>query len=303
MHRDHIAMLMLFVPLLVLVGCTAIQPVRVPERTLTARQTFSHEDFDRILHRFVDDHGLVDYATLKNHAHDLEQYYLLLTRYSPDSRPDLFPTEQSRLAYWINAYNAAAIKTVLTHYPISSVADIKRPFPFFFLPRKSGFFFFQRVTFGGKTTSLYYIEHGVILKRFAEPRVHFALNCAARGCPRLPRQAFTAEHLDEQLDREARQFLSEERNVKIDHREKVVLLSSIFDWYKEDFLTWYRDRFPGQKTTLVNYVALYLPPEKAQELRGDAGSYQVRFIPYDWRLNDQRNVKNRSELTTRSRTP
>lgn len=296
-------MLTLFVPLLALVGCTEIRPVGVRERTVAAPQTFSHEDFDRVLHRFVDDHGLVDYAALKDDAHDLEQYYLLLTLFSPDSHPDLFPTENSKLAYWINAYNAAAIKTALTYYPISSVADIKRPFPFFFLPQKSGFFFFQRVTFGGKKTSLYYLEQGVILKRFAEPRVHFALNCAARGCPRLPRQAFTAEYLDEQLDREARKFLSEERNLRIDHTQQVVLLSSIFDWYKEDFLRWYRESFPGQKATLLNYVALYLPLKKAQELKGDAASYQVRFIPYDWRLNDQRTTRSHPEFTTMNTSP
>ncbi len=107
----------------------------------------------------------------------------------------------------------------------------------------------------------------------------------------MPRQAFTAEHLDEELEREARKFLSEERNLRINHKEKTILLSTIFDWYREEFLTWYQDRFPSQKATLVNYMALYLPAEKAKELRGKANSYRVRFIPYDWRLNDQHNMR------------
>jgi len=103
-------------------------------------QTFSHQDFDRVLQHFVDDRGRVDYAALKNDARDLERYYLLLSTYSPDSHPALFPTEHGKLAYWLNAYNAAVIKTVLAHYPMASVEDIKPPFLFFFLPSKSGFF-------------------------------------------------------------------------------------------------------------------------------------------------------------------
>jgi hypothetical protein len=275
------------VPLLALVSCTAIKPLAISERTLVGTpHTFSHEDFDRVLHRFVDEQGRVDYTALKNDPRDLERYYLLLSTYSPDSHPVLFPIESSKLAYWLNAYNATVIKTVLAHYPISSVEDIKPPLPLLFLPSKSGFFLLQRVTFGGKTTNLYFLEHRVIRRRFADPRVHFALNCASRGCPRLPRQAFTAEHLDEQLDHAVRQFLAEERNFTINHQEKTVSLSSIFDWYENDFLSWYQNQFPGQKATLLNYVALYVSPEKAGELKW-AASYDVRFIPYDWRLNDQ----------------
>jgi len=179
------------------------------------------------------------------------------------------------------------IKTVLTYYPISGVGDIRPPLLFFFLPQKSGFFLFQRVTFGGETTSLYFLEHRVIRKRFADPRMHFALNCASGGCPRLPRQAFTAEHLDEQLDHEARKFLAEERNLVINHEKKTVSLSSIFEWYESDFLTWLQHKFSGRKATLLDYVALYVSAEKAGELQR-AASYAVRFIPYDWRLNDQR---------------
>jgi len=274
--------------LLAFAGCTAIKPLAVPERTMVGTpHPFSHDDFTRVLYRFVNDQGRVDYTALKNDTRDLERYYLLLSTYSPDSHPDLFPTEQSKLAYWLNAYNAAVIKTVLTYYPISGVGDIRPPLLFFFLPQKSGFFLFQRVTFGGETTSLYFLEHRVIRKRFADPRIHFALNCASGGCPRLPRQAFTAEHLDEQLDHEARKFLAEERNLVINHEKKTVSLSSIFEWYESDFLTWLQHKFSGRKATLLDYVALYVSAEKAGELQR-AASYAVRFIPYDWRLNDQR---------------
>jgi hypothetical protein len=283
MYRGH-----LFTPLLLaLAGCTAIPPSAVPERPrLEAPQTFSHADFNQVLQHFVDDQGRVDYAALKADSRDLERYYLQLTTYSPDSHPAFFPTDQSKLAYWINAYNAAVLKTVLRYYPIASVEAIKPPFLLFFLPRKSGFFLFQRVIFGGKTTSLYFLEHGVVRKRFADPRVHFALNCASRSCPRLPQSAFTAEELHEQLDYEARRFVAEKRNVNIDHHQSTVWLSSIFDWYADDFLQWYRHHFPGEPATLLRYIALYASPEHAEELK-QATSYTVRFVAYDWGLNDQ----------------
>lgn len=272
---------------ILVLGCTVIKPVTLKDETLETPRIFSHEDFERVLQGFADDRGLVDYAALKKNPRDLERYYLLLSTYSPDSHPTLFPSKQSKLAYWINAYNAAAIKIVLTYYPISSVRDIKPPTALFFLPEKTGFFAFQRVSFGGKTTNLYYLENGVIRKRFSDPRVHFALNCAARGCPRLPRRVFTSERLTEQLDRETRQFLAEERNLRVDHQEKTIYMSSIFKWYKNDFLNWYKESFPQQEATLLNYMSLYLPGERSNEIRGLAASFRVRFIPYDWRLNDR----------------
>ncbi len=273
--------------ILTVAGCTTVKPATLVPPEAVVPRSFSHAAFDRVVKRFVDDQGRVDYAALKNDPQDLEQYYLQLATISPDSHPQLFPTHQSKLAYWLNAYNAAVIKIVLSYYPISSVSDVKHPWLFFFLPGKGGFFLFQRVTFGGKTTSLYFLENGVIRKRFADPRVHFALNCAARGCPRLPREAFTPEDLEQQLDREARRFLAEERNFRIDPREKAVYLSSIFAWYRKDFIEWYHRREPDREATLLNYVVLYVPPEKAEDLRS-AEAYALRFIPYDWRLNDQR---------------
>ncbi len=219
----------------------------------------------------------------------MEEYYRLIATYSPDSHPDLFPNKEHKLAYWINAYNAAVIKTVLSYYPITSVLDVKQPAVFFFLSDKSGFFVFQRLMFGGKATSLYYLENGVIRKRFGDPRIHFALNCAALGCPRLPRQSFSGEALDHQLENETRLFLAEERNFKIDHHEKTIYLSSIFQWYEEDFLSWYHNRFPGHPASLIKYIALYLTPEKTAELNKYGDDYPVRFVPYDWQLNDQKN--------------
>ena len=282
----HSGLILLLLGFLVF-GCTTIQPV-IKGKQPVEPPIFSNERFDRVLEQYVDERGFVNYSALQQDLEDLEEYYYLITTFSPDSHSDLFPSENHKLAYWINAYNAAAMKTVMTYYPIESVLDVKQPGIFFFISNKSGFFFFQRLTFGGKSTSLYYLENKVIRKRFGDPRIHFAVNCASIGCPRLPRQSFSGETLDQQLDIETRLFLTEERNYKIDHDEKIIYLSSIFDWYEKDFITWYTTQYPDRESSLLSYIELFLTPEKTEELKAVSNSYILRFIPYDWRLNDQK---------------
>ena len=268
-------------------GCTTIHPLRGEPQAPPVGVSFSHDRFERVLTAFVDEDGRVDYAALQATSGDLEAYYQLVATYSPDSHPDLFPGKDHRLAYWINAYNATAIKTVLTYYPIDSVLDVENPWPFFFLTDKAGFFFFQRLSFGGATTSLYYLENEVIFERFDDPRIHFALNCASLGCPRLPSRAFTGEDLDRQLEHETRRFLAEGRNFTIDHAAQRIHLSTIFQWYEEHFTDWYGRRFPGRAATLLSYISLYLPPAKAETLQEISDRYRLHFVPYDWGLNDQ----------------
>jgi len=81
--------------------------------------------------------------------------------------------------------------------------------------------------------------------------------------------------------------VAEARNLSIDHQRKTVWLSSIFDWYEKDFLYWYRQQFPNQNATLLNYVVMYTSPERVQELKR-ATAYTIRFTAYDWSLNDHK---------------
>jgi hypothetical protein len=268
-------------------ACTNINPVTTADGAPSPAPpaSFSHTDLDAVLQRFVDEKGRVDYAGLARDPAQLDAYYAQLARISPDSDPALFPSADARLAYWINAYNAAALETVLRHYPIESVKDVRSP-ALFFLPRLAGFFYLQQVTLGGKKTNLYELEMGLIRKRFADPRIHFALNCASISCPRLPREAFTAEALQGQLARETQLFISEERNVLIDPAAGTITLSSIFDWYDEDFLDWLQSERPEAEQSLVGYVEPYLSTSAAALLRA-CEPCEVEFREYDWGLNDQ----------------
>ena len=269
-------------------GCTTtISPPEPVDPSMTApRSTFSHAAFDAVLAKYVDGRGRVDYTALAQDTRPLDAYYATLAAASPDSHPDLFPTEDDRLAYWINAYNAGAIETVLHYYPIESVKDVRSD-ALFFLPKLAGFFYLQRIELGGKKTNLYDLENGLIRKRFLEPRIHFALNCASIGCPRLPRHAFHADVLQQQLEDETKLFMSEERNVDIDVDDGKIELSSIFDWYEKDFTKWMEKHHPETEPTLIEYVKLYLPDDELAELER-CTDCKVEFIEYDWGLNDQR---------------
>jgi hypothetical protein len=178
------------------------------------------------------------------------------------------------MAYWINAYNAFVIHAVVEAYPVNSVRDFKFGF---------GLLFFKRAKFvaGGKNYSLDGIEHGILRKRFAEPRVHFAVNCASASCPRIWPEPFQADRLDEQLDQAAREFITREENVWM--RGDVLFLSKIFDWYSDDFLK-ALEREGVQKPTLADYVVRYLPDPAAQQVRRRRPP--LEFYGYDWSLND-----------------
>jgi hypothetical protein len=237
---------------------------------------FTADDLGRILGRVVDADGLVDYTALAADPTDLERHYARLAAVSPDSHPERFPTITSRLAYWVNAYNAAVLTAVVRRWPIDSVRDVPPPL--------LGFFVRQRVLLGGRKVSLHKLENRIVRRRFDEPRVHFALNCASLGCPRLPPAPFTAAHLDAELDRETRRFVAEPRNVRVDRAGGVVHLSAIFDWYEEDFTGWLRRHRPGVRPTLLSYVRLYAGDELRAALEG-CDECRVQFIQYDWTLN------------------
>ncbi len=267
-------------------GCWAFEPRPLSGGPVVVHRPFSHDELAPILDRFVDDLGQVDYTALKAAPRGLERYYYLLARYSPDHDPEVFPSRADALAYWINAYNAAVLKAVIGHYPIASIEDVRPPWFVAYLPRKSGFFVFQRFILGARTTSLYFLENRVIRRRFRDARVHFVLNCASRGCPRLRRQPLVAANIDEQLDSATREFVADARYVRVDHDARRLDVSSLFDWYADDFREWGAARRPGAEPTIVEFLAAYVPHERVAEFER-AATYSIHYLPWDWALNDQ----------------
>jgi hypothetical protein len=60
------------------------------------------------------------------------------------------------------------------------------------------------IKIGKETYDLNNIEHSILRKKFNEPRIHFAINCASYSCPRLSQEAYTATKLEAQLTTAAR---------------------------------------------------------------------------------------------------
>ncbi len=282
-----------------LVACATVGPPAPSSPPVGAG--FSHADFEAFLRRHVDEEGRLDYAAVASDRTDLDRYLTQLAGVSPDSDPERFPTDRDRLAYWLNAYNASVISLVLAHYPIASVMDVRPPLPFRFLPSGAGFFVFHRVMLGGRRVTLYGLEHRIIRRRFQDPRIHFALNCASRGCPRLPATAFSSTALEKQLESESRSFVADEQNARVDAQARTLYLSSIFDWFEEDFTHWLAEHRPGVKRSLRSYVLLYASESKGASIR-ECSDCRLAFVPYDWALNDQRERRSESAMDRRDET-
>ncbi len=270
-------------------GCALTRTSISPQADLIPAEvpaSFDHAELNAVLARFATESGRVDYAALKEDSADLDRYYAKVAAFSPDSHPDLFPTRNERIAYWINAYNAAVMVTVLRYYPIKSVGDVQAPLLLRWFPDKSGFFYFQGPEFGGDEINLYDLENSLIRPRYPDARIHFALNRASIGCPRLPTTAFSAEDLDAELDRESRKFCGEERNVRIDDGAKRIVLSAIFDWYTDDFVQHENRRSGREDGEVLDFIARYLSPERVTHLQRVRKEYEIVYAPYDWGLND-----------------
>ena len=240
-------------------ACASLVPPPFAGEPAPARQPV--EAWERVLEAFVDEHGRVDFIGLSRDRRDLDRYVSWVYGNGPDNRPELFRTREQVLAYHINAYNALAMYNVLE----SGIPETSAGFA------KVRFFYLREVSVGGRRISLYAYENDVI-RTLGEPRLHFALNCMSVGCPRLPREPFMADQLDEQLDRETREFFAEERNLRVDAAARTVHLSEILDFYPEDFL--------AVAPSLLAYVNRY----RADPVPED---YRVKFIDYDWTINRQ----------------
>ncbi len=238
--------------------------------TTVVRDSMDHGAFDRVLRRFVDTEGQVDYAGLTARADSVLRPYL--TQLATTDPAAL--ARDARLAFWINAYNALTLKLIVDHYPVENIWGIT-PGPA--EPKDDSPFERAVATVADTVRTLDEIEHDIIRERFDEPRIHFALVCAAESCPVLRREAYTGPGLDHQLDNQARTFLHDESKNRIPAEEDRIALSRILKWYGEDF---------GPTTdALQRAIASYFDGRLNERLA--SAGYRVTYLPYDWSLNDQ----------------
>ncbi|WP_237056332.1 DUF547 domain-containing protein [Microbulbifer sediminum] len=215
----------------------------------------------------------VDYRGMQTDQGRLDGYLAELANVERDTFEGW--EESERLAFLINAYNAATVQLVLTEYPgLESIRDIG------WLPGAA----WRRefISLFGRRYSLDDIEHGMIRQDFNEPRIHFAVNCASVGCPMLREEAYTGELLEQQLKQQARRFLSDRSRNRV--TAEGLALSRLFKWYGDDFSSGWRGHGSLGEFLLDYRQALGLDPAQVAALR--ANELQIRFLDYDWRLND-----------------
>jgi hypothetical protein len=236
--------------------------------TLEVPAGIDHAAWGRLLAEYVDDKGRVAYARFAASTSDREALRTYIAQFAQSGKPPA--AGQERIAALINAYNAFTSFWVLENYPITSIRSTRNAF--------GG----RRYDIGGKKVSLDDIEH-TMLRPTAGLRVHSAISCASRSCPPLSREAYVAPTLDAALDAGMRRWLAREDLNRFLPAAKKAEVSKVFKWFKEDF-----ERSGGLKAVLARYA-----PQQYQESLSK-GDYEIVYLDYDWSLNDQTAVKQRS---------
>ena len=247
----------LLISLMILISCESKQTYQ------TGTKPISHELWNQLLIKYVNESGRVNYQGLKEDPKILLDYLELLRTNRPNEE---YWDEKESLAYWINLYNAFTVKLIIDYYPVESIKNIgsRVQIPFINSPWDIEF-----IDFGDENMSLNYVEHQILRKSFEEPRIHFAINCASISCPNLRNEAYVALKIDAQLTNQTQNFLKDSSKNII--TSKALYLSKIFQWYSGDF---------NLNKTLYENLSIWSGIDI-----NDMASKQ--FIDYNWSLNEE----------------
>lgn len=223
------------------------EPKPAPE---PAPKTFDHSGFDKLLRAYVSSSGKVNYSGFKKDEAALDAYLAGLAENVPSSGD----SRTKQIAFWTNAYNAFTIKLIVQNYPVKSIRDIDGGNPWDT----------KWISLGNKKYSLNQIEKDILLKKIGEPRVHFAVNCAAKSCPPLHNRAFTSSNINSKLESLTRSFINNESFNSIS--TKRLELSKIFEWYASDF------------NDVKTFISKYTDVEITKKTK-------ISYNNYDWSLN------------------
>jgi hypothetical protein len=230
--------------------------------------SFDHTLFSNVLKDHVAN-GVVNYKAIKNDER-FTQYIDMLKKFDPSELKG-----NEKLAFWINVYNAYNIKMICDNYPVKSPMDLGSGGLVVGTIFKSTAWDKKNVTVGGKVMTLNQVENDII-RPMGDPRIHFAIVCAAKSCPPLRSEAYEASKLNEQLEDQGRKFMNQSKKNDINVEKRTAALSKIFDWFKADFQT--------NGNTVVKFVSKYLSKEKAEVLMANEKTYS--YTEYDWSLNE-----------------
>ena len=203
--------------------------------------------WDIMLNKYVSKNGNVNYNDWKKEHNELKKYIKTLEEHFPKNSWN----KNDKLAYWINAYNALTVNLILDNFPIKSIKEIKNRW--------------GKKLYNNKY-SLGDIEHK-ILRKMNEPRIHFAINCASKSCPKLLNESYNGRKLEKQLVEVTKAFLCNPKKNVLKNNQ--VYLSRIFLWFSKDF---------GTKKEKINFISKYSGIELINP--------KFKYLEYDWSLNN-----------------
>jgi len=248
---------------------------------LYAATAFDHSAWDAFLKKNVNENGEVDYQSVAKDPKALNDYLASLTAVS-ELDVKQWPREEV-LAFWLNAYHAVLIKSVIENYPTASVQRIP------------SFWDIAPFHFGKKTKdqpqySLSDIRVKKLIGVYRDEKIHLALSVAARGGPKLTTEAFTGPKVEGQLFLLTRKFVADPFYVDVTPGRNKIRISRIFKWYGSDFKLDFgtpepRGKFSETENSVLSFLAYYLE----DAAKGDylqEGKYKIEYLPFDWSLND-----------------
>jgi len=237
--------------------------------------------YDEILDVNVRD-GMVYYRALRAERGRLDGYLGSLASVAIDNAP-----RNEQIAFWINAYNAIVLETVVDHYPI---ATRTKEYPQRSIRQIPGAFERLQHRIGGRMVTLDQIEQNV-LSAFRDPRIYLALGRGALGSGRLRSEAYTPEGLEQQLAEMAAECGMRTECLNIDQPQNRVNVSSIFSWREADFIAAFADKAPpafGARSPIERAVIAFIHPHllfSEQDLL-EKNQFKMEYVPFDWSLND-----------------
>lgn len=256
---------------------TALQTNELSAEVAQAEaEPFDYQDYADVLQAYVDARGLVDYSALQANSQQLIEFNQSLGEVAPETYAGWSESEQ--IAFLINAYNAFTLQSIIEQKPLpDSIRDI------------SGVWNRRKFVLAGEEKTLDNIEHDTLRKDFNEPRIHVALVCAAMSCPPLLNKPYMAATLDAQLQEQTVKFASNPQGLVLEPEENRVYLSSIFKWYGQDYEKTYgiEDKFQGndKQRAVLNHFHPILDSASQNFLA--QSDYKVKYLNYDWSLNQQ----------------
>jgi hypothetical protein len=233
-------------------------------------ETVDNSPWARFLARYVvTDHpsgiNMVRYGDVtETDEQALRAYVADLAAMSPTTL-----NRDEQMAYWINLYNALTIQVIVEHYPVRSIRRINISPGLF----SSGPWDAKLLTIEGKDVTLNDIEHRILRPIWQDNRVHYAVNCASRGCPNLQTEPYTADNLESLLKKGADEYVNHSRGARFE--DERLQASSIYDWFQEDF--------GGNAAGVVDHLQIYAEGSLARNLEGYSG--RIGYS-YDWELNE-----------------